>query len=731
MQITRLSCQSSVNNEPTSWQLREATSNLQGIVSLHVTEIEGSKIQNLFSFLFSDEDDKSLYSGALEIIDNDGNRWSLTKKTGRSLQIKKNKALVTESIADTVLGALLDFDLLGSRDINQSKDLFPVFAVHGKNGELTISDASEAADSNGISEVQIQKARMDVAQDCSNLFSQPKLCDVKIIPALTNRIEPLYYQITELWRQKRSLDSVIEQRGSLEQLQSLEDLVANMNEMQDCCLPLVDPSKSPQVLTRRLQGIETKEMALKGPKAPMLPDIDNQTPWTQLFSERAQLDALSHLAKAVSTAARIEREHIDQVFQQGTGTIQCLLSRSKDLTEELETALGQVKDKISYIENEQKSLQQNKLRGKIGAFLKPRSAVELDRHGDVSTENVDSLRTTIDFVLGKIGELFAQLKTGQNEFEKHRENIPQKLEELLKKHGRARKAWQKSCQAYRIDESTTCASLVTLMNQTSDFLTLSREKNEIKAELVQRQVRIKKLQKLITEYRHAIGSQKEVNLATPELVISEAQSVLRYKKHRQEQLGKLKSKSLEIKVSDAQLQSLHKRIQLLMSSWKDAFIQLGLNNIAVNNHNWITFFQKSRIIQALSEIKLSGTERHQLEQVLSNGTWDTPITLLTVPENLNAEDFDVFIQALKKRNNAGLIIIIHSSRALNLKLRRQGADEFSPEVMEESKEVIAPKRTTSNEDQQRGSIPDSRSTKVERVLSLFENARSKHLNRGL
>ena len=94
MQITRLSCQSSVNNEPTSWQLREATSNLQGIVSLHVTEIEGSKIQNLFSFLFSDEDDKSLYSGALEIIDNDGNRWSLTKKTGRSLQIKKNKAKV-------------------------------------------------------------------------------------------------------------------------------------------------------------------------------------------------------------------------------------------------------------------------------------------------------------------------------------------------------------------------------------------------------------------------------------------------------------------------------------------------------------------------------------------------------------------------------------------------------------------------------------------------------------
>src|SRR5690606_32611068 len=112
---------------------------------------------------------------------------------------------------------------------------------------------------------------------------------------------------------------------------------------------------------------------------------------------------------------------LDQVFNQSTSALRCLVDRSKDLTEELENGLNSVRGHIASIQSEHDRLQSAKISGKIGRFLKPKSAAGLDQTNTDPTIAIDSMRATIDFVLGKLGEMFALLNSSQEQFYSNRD----------------------------------------------------------------------------------------------------------------------------------------------------------------------------------------------------------------------------------------------------------------------------------------------------------------------
>jgi len=716
------------------WNFHPGSSKLRNVLVAYSSEDVGNEVQQAVMFALLGRGQGMIREATLEIVDQDGNVWYISRQIGGDVTLLRNGTMVKGDLQSTVIGALLDLDAASAAESAITPaDIFRSFEVFAQKNEIKAKPIRAGAFGASRTSQIADRRRQDIANECANLFQCKPLANARTLAKLAAKIEPIYYQISEVVRQKRSLPIQSQELESLskESALKLERQVAILNEMAASAAPVTDPAQSHSVLNEKLTRIsQTISEHLKASGVSQLPSKLDQVPWDQVFAARAKLEAADKLIQTAEQARTANNDTLKPVFSDTMATVRTVLNKSHQLTAELESCLSSLTIQAEAAKHAIDELKSSSIRGKISSFLKPKSAASLDTQDHDPVKGLDNIRTSVDFALTKLGELLASTSKSDAVHQQCQSVFEQQLERLLSDFSRLRGVWQRMAQMYNLPEQIKFSELIQLACRYADTKRLIEEQSRLKSLLDARHMHIDNLEKSVMAYRQVIGSQKDSPLATPEMVVAEAQNALRYREHKVEQLNKLKVADRDIELYNRQKQHLATRTKALLQQWAEAFAQFGLTALPVNSSNWITLFQRVKVAEALGELTDESDSSVQLREVFGDATADVPVVFVHAGNDIStSQSVAQLISASEACTSTTLYLVITSQKNLFDQFATSGASRAQVVQKNHESKTSELRTSESRENIAPQGVAKTREDRVKSVMSIFETARNRNVGR--
>ncbi len=734
MFINSLRYMTTKSQQVADWNFHPGSSKLRNVLVAYSQEDMGNEVQQAVMFALLGRGQGQIREATLEIIDQDGNVWYISRQIGGDVTVLRNGTMVKGDLQSTVVGALLDLDAASAaQSAITPADIFRSFEVLVQKNEIKGKPVRAGAFGASRTSQIAERRRQDIANECANLFQCKPLGNVRTLAKLTAKIEPIYYQISEVVRQKRSLPIQSQELESLskESAMKLERQVALLIEMAASAAPVTDPANSHGVLNDKLTRIsQIIAEHLKACGVTQLPQKLDQVPWDQVFAARAKLEAADKLIQTAEQARSANNDTLKPVFSDTMATVRTVLNKSHQLTAELESCLSSLTIQAEAAKNAIDELKSSSIRGKISNFLKPKSAAGLDSQDHDPVKGLDNIRTSVDFALTKLGELLASTSQSDASHQQCQSVFEQQLERLVSDFSRLRGVWQRTAQMYNLPEQIKFSELIQLACRYADTKRLLEEQSRLKNQLELRHTHINNLEKSVMAYRQVIGSQKDSPLTTPEMVVAEAQNALRYRDHKVDQLNKLKTADRDIELYNRQKQHLASRTKALLQQWAEAFAQFGLTALPVNSSNWITLFQRVKVAEALGELTDETDSTVQMREVFGDATADVPVVFVHAGSDIStSQSVAQLISAAESCTSTTLFLVTTSQKNLFDQFASSGASRAQVVQKNHEPKAVEVRASESREQQAPQPVAKTREDRVRSVMSIFETAKNRNVGR--
>lgn len=608
---------------------------------------------------------------AAQFTDNEGNLWIIEKNLNSTLLLFNSQPITEEDPQKCLLEALLDIKLNKSvlKDINNIKifDFVTVELDANQNLLYKRYDFGSQLKSKlfAISNTQINYLLERIYNVCSQLRNH----SITTVVDYKNKLYPIYLKFLELKSQKESLIGGIKNFDDVDirQLNQLNSELELINELEGFAKPLLDPKTSLDNLEKELIKYETlikKELEACGLNHLFI--IGTNINWEGLLDTRSQLELYKKLCSASEKLLTFKKNNIDVLYTEYINILEEYFKHDTRVTQELEACLNTLSQHVDSIN---RSIKKSLLHS-LYQFFSLQGSVANNAE-KIKAENqalLDGSKMTIDFILGKIGELLSNVNKANTTYQEHQNKFYQMHQALIKETEVLEQKWSVLAKENGIDINYSLNNLIKLFGKYASILDLWNKKQKLKAEIHNQQVNLQHVERIFLQWCKITNSQKEVFLSSDRhLLLSEVQGILRYKQSKEQLLNSLKENSAKACSYLALKNYLEFRLQKLYKKWQDGLESLGITHIPITDDNLQNLFNLILKLENWLEFQ-NEQNSSQFSSILYDS--EIPIKLIYVKKNLlsdkNRIDFLKEIETLS--DNCFYVLFIEDKKLYDILL---------------------------------------------------------------
>lgn len=624
------------------------------------------KVNQALSFaLLGPESGVDYYESSLIIADDAGNSWELKRRKDRYAVLRNNETqkITIHQYFQAITNASnnnLPFSI-GRYHFTRRDDHFYIAPLNQENEEDQIVYKF------------ISSHMSKILDACNYSFGNDNLGQQHILESLCENLEPIYNAYKETVSQISSLSNKKETkpRDTAREINELKRQVDLMQKIANFTSEILDASPSLENLRKQLKAGNTKiKDNLKALKLSVVPNSQLPPDWNVPLQCLCYLNVL---------------EKVIPLLKQSLGQIQSHFNESLNIykkdTEEFHEIRNQILEKLRQFRE----------------IVHEKSSEEKLQHTR-SSEEESSIWYQIKLITGKkqradqFSEDLSPLLKGLDEtiYTLHNinppkqlpKNAPKTLEEFLhqsvSKKETLKKHWQKICGEYQIDENISLHEFLQFILRYNELFIIMQKSKEISSDIKSKEEKYKRLQELLYEWYKVIGSQKVINLDNPQIIISEAQNVVRYQKEKKIKLASIESNQLEIEVNLKICNSLNAKLDNYQQEWEHQFKKIKLKKvIAISDARVEPLFEKFRLLKSLSFLQNHITSLKIFPAFSTDWVYETFCVWRIPLINMNSSIVDRLINCLKGLPDSSKHILFFRDSELSSILRGSGLGQIT------------------------------------------------------
>ncbi|NRA43355.1 MAG: hypothetical protein HRU09_00190 [Oligoflexales bacterium] len=672
MRVISISAKQNPDKPPFILRFQQGTGSFQNSYFLVGDNNLYQNVNQALSFaVLGPESGIDYYESSLIIADDAGVLWELRRRKNKYIILRNNETK-NISISDyfkmlTESGKSLPFSI-GRYHFTKREDCFYIAPLNHHNEEDQMVYRFISSHINKILEA------------CHYSFGSDSLGQQHILESLCEKLEPVYSSYLETVSQMSTITNKKDNkpRDTAIEIDELKKQVNLMQKIANLTNEILDANPSLENLRKQLRIGENKiQKNLETLKIPVVPKSTLPPDWNVPLQCLCYLNVLDRVIPLL-------KQSLEQIQNHFNESIKFYEHDSKEFHEIRSRILAQLKscretihrknsvEKIKEISPEEESSIWHQIKLITGKKQNKNEAVS-DDLGSI----IKSLDETI-YTLHNI-----------NPPKQFSETAPKTLEEFLKQSISKRetliKHWQKICADYQIDESISLHEFLQFILRYNELFIIMQKSKELNTEIKSRGVKFGKLQKLLYEWYETIGSQKMINLDNPQIILSEAQNVIRYQKEKQSKLALIEANQLEIEVNLQIRNSLDAKLEGCQEEWNKQFKKLDLKNpIPISDARIAPLFEKFRLLKSLTFLQNHITSLKIFPAFSKDWVYETFCVWRIPLINMDSLQVDRLISCLKNLPDSARHILFFRDSELSAFLRGAGLGQITAFVQQKS-----------------------------------------------
>ena len=588
----------------------------------------------------------------LILSDDGGSTWTVRRAGGATEILKDGKDLGAATGERELRSLFIDTDLAPDTTLDDVAR-FDVDLSEGMPSVRTIGAFENRVETlRTVAERQIY----ELAEGAAKALKAPALANPALLARLSRALEPLNASYRELCAQYRDVQAI--EKGELknagdtgldeksaaavkdeEEAQALRAELKIIKEMAATAEPLLKPGVSLKTWRDEMQAVEAKIAEVASAHA--LGDGATATcpkDLSQPIDALTKLETAMRLLRASQAARKQCESDIEPLTKEYFDLAGRSLDRDEKITAELDSCLGALKIRLAAARARQddadatdqnQDLNAGGVRDAMGLrtwFERFRSKEQEDlaarrdgpgvldkAFGDGGLAELETACMTVEFALTKLRELNHGLASARPRFQSALGRLDAAHDELVKQHHRAKERWSKVAQENALPESMSLERLLLFTSDHARLKGLEERRTALGAAVNDATTRLSRLGHLVPEWRRVAKSQKAGDLASPQLLLTEAREIIRYLEAKERRLAQLKERSASAKNQTEIKAVLKTRRKILLGQWRDAFADAGIDPVDINHDGLPEALRRGNLVRALgivvaSHVKAPGTK---------------------------------------------------------------------------------------------------------------------------
>ena len=665
MRIISISVTPSSDKQPFFLRFQQGTGTFQNSYFLVGDNCIYQKVNQALNFaLLGPESGVDFYESSLIIADDGGNSWELKRRKDRHAVLRNNEMqkISVEQYFQVITNngqKSLPFSI-GSYHFTRRDDQFYIAPLNHHNEEDQIVYKF------------INSHTSKILDACNHSFSDNTLGQQHILESLCENLDPIYTGYKETIKQLNSLSSKKETkpRDTAREIDELKRQVNLMQKVSDLTNEILDASPTLEKLRKQLKSGEAKiRENLKALKLSVIPNSALPPDWNVPLQCLCYLNVL---------------EKVIPLLKQSLGQIQSHFDESikiyKHDTEEFHEIRTQVLDKLKqcreiiHKKSSEENQQHTSSEEESSIWYQIKLITGKKQKADVFTNDLETILKSLDETIYTLHNI--------NPSKQFPKISPKTLEEFLhqsvSKKETLKKHWQKICGEYQIDETISLHEFLQFILRYNELFIIMQKSKEIVSDIKARENKFGKLQELLYEWYKTIGSQKVINLDNPQIIISEAQNVVRYQKEKKTKLALTESNQLEIEVNLKIRNDLSMKLDNYEKDWESQFKKLKLKDtVAISDARIEPLFEKYRLLKSLSFLQNHITSLKIFPAFSKDWVYETFCVWRIPLINMDTSMVDRLINCLKSLPDSSKHILFFRDSELSASLRGAGLGQIT------------------------------------------------------
>ena len=191
-----------------------------------------------------------------------------------------------------------------------------------------------------------------------------------------------------------------------------------------------------------------------------------------------------------------------------------------------------------------------------------------------------------------------------NEKSLHSNKLDDLLEQSRGKRENLARHWAQICSNLRLNKDIDLHGFLQYILKYNSLLIHAQQLNDINTQLKEYSEIFEELKGLLREWYELTGSQKEARLENYQLVISEAQNIIRYLAEKEKKKQLIENYQIEIEVNRSLKQLLTLKVKTLEESWQSIIQKFGIQeNVKLGDPRLKPLLEKCQIVGSLSYLQ--------------------------------------------------------------------------------------------------------------------------------
>ncbi len=452
------------------------------------------------------------------------------------------------------------------------------------------------------------------------------------LKSLVDSLMPAYYDLEGVSRQAealKKLKAAISHEECLD-TEHMEAQIELIERIEVVASELFRPNAELEQKIADYRGLDKQLTALCAQYSiPSVSLLEKPVDWNQALKIMARLSLYEQLVRSSELALQKAKQSVEPTLKAYTDTVEIFLSNDQQITSELQNCLGIITGQVNQAAN-------TKVRpfrfGPFRAFQRLKKSTTPPQNlpqvaGGQDKSGLDKSRMAVDYALGRLGELHANLKSNNKCYEAALQPLYERHEKLVQDYGRLKYTWRELAKQHNFPKKCTVRDILGMIQNQSEILKVYSSKQKLKAEIQSYNLRVQELIKLVEAWRQHTKSGKETPLTNLGLLLAETRGILEYGTKRKNQLSKTKKMQVEHLTHRKLDQLLTTRSTMVQNAWAEAFTSRHLPILDHQGIDWPDVFRKAHLIEGIATMRRSEEAWVTLSQLLSEDGVPQPIRM--------------------------------------------------------------------------------------------------------
>jgi hypothetical protein len=622
------------------WRFANGTGIYRDFICLRGDEKTLNLVDDALEFAMSGNSSLNIIEASMQISDNGGDNWMIHRK-GDIVNYLKNGAPTAAGEDQDFLEAILDIE--GTEFQGDSIDLaFDRFQIVERSGAF-IGVSSEQTDDPRIYMKQIVGDQITVlANECAKVSGIIEICHPKKLSQLARLVEPIIARFDDLKRQAKEVDLEIKtfkvkKIGSLESIGEEIDIIDRVKELAG---PLLDPASTLKLKRSQLKTAEIKlnnlidELDLD----PRLKNI-RVDDWRKPLESICRMEAYGKLVHASQGARKYCEQKIEPSYRSYISAIRKSLDKDRTVSSELESCLASLNLYCGVTPETEKG-------------IKPKNWFEKFKNKQVeegtevlNQSQIDTIRMAIEYVLSRLTDMQRRALEAGEKHDSVQQKIDDSHEELVRSYGQLREHWFKVANQCGLPDDMNLNAIIKHVCAQSELVSLNAQREQLIVEIDSHRKKLKSLKIEIHKWREKTGSQKQTDLSTESIILTDARDILKFREVRRKQFREWHKAAAEVRACRFMKGMIKKKKISLDAAWEKAFEKLEIDMVPINAKFWPELIKRASLMRALALIH-SSAGKSTAHEVFADNKTKCPATIYRLAGNVSSGSTRRFVEQL-------------------------------------------------------------------------------------